>query len=108
VRRHLTAYLNVPVYKAFHEWLGRGEALKPMWDAWAAGDRKTAVAAVPERVMGDLIVRGSMDEIRAHVRRYLAAGIDTAFLQLSTLEPDPARKRQILLDALHALAPDTR
>src|SRR5204863_8064930 len=23
VRRHVTAYLNVPVYKAFHEWRGR-------------------------------------------------------------------------------------
>lgn len=106
VRRHVTAYLNVPVYKAFHEWLGRGEALRPMWEAWAAGDRRGAVAAVPERVLRDLIVRGSTDEIRAHVRRYLDAGIDTAFLQLSTLEPDPARKREILRTALRALAPD--
>ena len=27
----LTAYLNVPVYRAFHQWLGRGERLAPMW-----------------------------------------------------------------------------
>ncbi|TMF83737.1 MAG: LLM class F420-dependent oxidoreductase, partial [Chloroflexi bacterium] len=39
VRRHLTAYLNVPVYRAFQEWLGRGEALGPMWNAWQSGDR---------------------------------------------------------------------
>src|SRR5439155_278295 len=77
VRRHVTAYLNVPVYRAFHEWLGRAAALGPMWDAWGRGDRKGAVAAVPEKVIDDLIIRGSMDEIRAHVRRYLAAGIDT-------------------------------
>jgi probable F420-dependent oxidoreductase len=32
----VAAYLNVPVYAAFHEWLGRGEALQPMWDAWKA------------------------------------------------------------------------
>lgn len=107
VRRHVTAYLNVPVYKAFHEWLGRSAVLKPMWDAWAAGDRKGAVAAVPARVLDDLIVRGSMAEIRAHVRRYLDAGIDTAFLALSTLEQDPARKREIMLNALRALAPGT-
>ena len=108
VRRHVTAYLNVPVYKAFHEWLGRSEVLRPMWDAWAAGDRKGAVAAVPERVMRDLIVRGSMGEIRDHVLRYLDAGIDTAFLSLTTLEPDPGRKCLILLDALRALAPGAR
>lgn len=108
VRRHVTAYLNVPVYKAFHEWLGRGEALGPMWEAWRGGDRKGAVAAVPERVMNDLIVRGAMDEIRAHVVRYLDAGIDTAFLALSTGEQDPTKRREILLDAIRALAPARR
>jgi probable F420-dependent oxidoreductase len=108
VRRHVTAYLNVPVYRAFQEWLGRGAALGPMWSAWQSGDRKAAVAAVPERVMNDLIIRGSMDAIRAHVQRYLDAGVDTAFLALSTLEQDPARRRAIQLDALRALAPATQ
>jgi probable F420-dependent oxidoreductase len=108
VRRHVTAYLNVPVYRAYQEWLGRGGELAPMWQAWERGDRKAAVAAVPAGVMGDLIVRGSMREIRAHVQRYLDAGIDTAFLQVSTLEPDPGRRRQVLLDALRALAPGPR
>jgi probable F420-dependent oxidoreductase len=105
VRRHVTAYLNVPVYRAFQEWLGRGAVLAPMWQAWERGDRKAALAAVPEAVMADIILRGSMAEIRAHVRRYLEAGIDTAFLQVSTLETDPARRRQVLGDAVRALAP---
>jgi len=108
VRRHVTAYLNVPVYRAFQEWLGRGETLGPMWEAWRRGDRKAAVGAVPERVMNDLIIRGSMGTIRAHVQRYLDAGVDTAFLALSTLEQDPARRRAIQLDAIRALAPATR
>jgi alkanesulfonate monooxygenase SsuD/methylene tetrahydromethanopterin reductase-like flavin-dependent oxidoreductase (luciferase family) len=105
VRRHVTAYLNVPVYRAYQEWLGRGEALGPMWQAWERGDRKAAVAAVPPGVMGDLILRGTMGEIRAHVQRYLDAGVDTAFLQVSTLHTEPGRRRQVLLDALRALAP---
>jgi probable F420-dependent oxidoreductase len=104
-RRHIAAYLNVPVYRAFHEWLGRTEVLAPMWDAWKRGDRRGAVAAVPERVVHELFIRGTADEIRDGIRRYLDAGIDTAFLSLSSLEPDPARKRQILLDALRSLAP---
>ncbi len=105
IRRHITAYLNVPVYRAFHEWLGRGEALGPMWEAWRQGDRKAAVAAVPERVMNDLIIRGPMDEIRAHVQRYFDAGIDTAFLSLSTGEQDPTKKRELVESAIRALAP---
>ena len=108
VRRHVTAYLNVPVYRAYQDWLGRAPALTAMWQAWERGDRKGAVAAVPETVMRDLIVRGSMADIRAHVQRYLDAGIDTAFLQVSTLESDPARRRQVLGDALRALAPRSR
>src|SRR5213593_717536 len=52
VRRYVTAYLNVPVYRAFQEWLGRGEALGPMWSAWQRGDRRAAVAAVPEQEIG--------------------------------------------------------
>lgn len=108
VRRHVTAYLNVPVYRAFQEWLGRAEALEPMWEAWRTGDRRAAVSAVPEKVMNDLIIRGSMDEMRAHVDRYLDAGIDTAFLAISTVEQDPARRRAILLDATRALGPTLR
>ena len=52
--------------------------------------------------------RGSMDEIRAGVRRYLDAGIDTAFLQLQSSEPDPAKRREILRAATRALAPGFR
>jgi probable F420-dependent oxidoreductase len=105
VRRHITTYLNVPVYRAFHEWLGRTEALTPMWQAWERGDRKAAVAAIPTQVISDLIIRGSMAEMRAHVQRYLDAGIDTAFLSLSTVEADADRKRDTLLSAMRALAP---
>jgi probable F420-dependent oxidoreductase len=105
VRRQVTAYLNVPVYRAFHEWLGRGQALGPMWHAWERGDRKAAVEAVPDDVVDDLIIRGTMADIRAHVRRYLDAGVDTAFLSLSTQETDPERRRAALVDAVRALAP---
>jgi probable F420-dependent oxidoreductase len=47
----IAAYLNVPVYAEFHRWLGRGEALQGMWDAWSAGDRKAALAAIPDEVV---------------------------------------------------------
>ena len=58
-RRSIAAYLNVPVYPAFHEWLGRGEVLQPMRDAWRAGDRAAATVAIPDDVVDQLIVHGS-------------------------------------------------
>jgi probable F420-dependent oxidoreductase len=76
----VAAYLNVPVYAAFHEWLGRGDLLKPMWDAWKAGDRKTATAAIPDEVVDQLIVHGSPDACREHIQRYIDNGVTTAAL----------------------------
>ena len=74
-RRMITAYLNVDAYAEFHRWLGRGPALQPMWDAWAAGDRKGALAAIPDEVVDDLVVHGSVDECRAHIQRYVDHGV---------------------------------
>jgi probable F420-dependent oxidoreductase len=81
-RRALTAYLNVPVYKAFHQWLGRGERLAPMWEAWAAGDRRGALAAIPDEVVDELVVHGPPEACRERVRRYVEAGVDTPVLAL--------------------------
>jgi probable F420-dependent oxidoreductase len=105
VRRYIAAYLNVPVYRAFHVWLGRGEALGAMWQAWDHGDRRGAVAAIPEEVVGDLFIRGDAEEMRAHVRRYMEAGVDTAVLYLLTSETASERRQQVLREAMRALAP---
>jgi probable F420-dependent oxidoreductase len=76
-RRAIAAYLNVPVYAAFHEWLGRGEMLKPMWDAWKARDRAAALEAIPDELVDDLIVHGSPQQCREHLQRYVDAGVTT-------------------------------
>jgi len=74
-RRLITTYLNVPAYAEFHRWLGRGPALQPMWDAWATGDRKGALAAIPDEVVDDLVVHGSYADCRAKIRPYMENGV---------------------------------
>ncbi len=81
-RRGAAAYLNVPVYAAFHEWLGRGDRLQGMWDAWTAGDRKAAVEAIPDEVVDDLVIHGSPEECREHIERYREAGVTTPALAI--------------------------
>ena len=76
----IAAYLNVPVYAAFHEWLGRGPQLQGMWDAWRAGDRAAALAAIPDEVVDQLIVHGSYAQCRAHIQRYIDNGVTTPAL----------------------------
>ena len=91
----IAAYLNVPVYAAFHEWVGRGDDLKGMWDAWKAGDRKAATAAIPDEVVDELIVHGSPDACRAHIQRYFDNGVTTAALAVMPFGVDV---RQALRD----------
>ena len=81
-RRGAAAYLNVPVYAAFHEWLGRGDQLKGMWDAWKAGDRKAALEAIPDEIVDDLVIHGSPEECREHIERYREAGVTTPALAI--------------------------
>jgi alkanesulfonate monooxygenase SsuD/methylene tetrahydromethanopterin reductase-like flavin-dependent oxidoreductase (luciferase family) len=81
-RRAIAAYLNVPVYAAFHEWLGREPLLGGMWDAWRAGDRKGALDAIPDRVVDDLIVHGTPEACREHIQRYVENGVTTPALAL--------------------------
>jgi probable F420-dependent oxidoreductase len=92
-RRAIAAYLNVPVYAAFHDWLGRGPELKGMWDAWRAGDRKAALEAIPDRVVDDLILHGSPAACREQVLRYVENGVHTP--ALAVLYPGP-NLRQVI------------
>ena len=87
-RYAIAAYLKVPVYAEFHRWLGRGDALGAMWEAWSAGDRKAALAAIPDAVVDDLVVHGTPAECRAHIQRYFDAGVTTSSLMVLPLDPD--------------------
>ena len=96
----IAAYLNVPVYAAFHEWLGRGDALSGMWEAWRAGDRKAALAAIPDSVVDELVVHGSPAACRARIQQYFDNGVTTSSLAIMPLDPDLKH-----WDAVRALAP---
>ena len=97
-RRMISSYLTVPTYAEFHRWLGRGEALQPMWDAWAAGDRKLANEVIPDSVVDELVIHGSYEACREHVQRYLDAGVEIPTIAIVPFGID-------LKDAVEGLAP---
>lgn len=84
----IAAYLNVPVYAEFHRWLGRGPQLQGMWDAWQAGDRKAALAAIPDEVVDDIVVHGSPAQCRATIQKYFDHGVTTSSLAILALDPE--------------------
>lgn len=88
-RRMTTAYLNVPVYADFHRWLGRTDDLAEMWRLWSDGDRKGALAAVPDHVVDDLIIHGPPESCREQVQAYVDNGVTTPMLSLVPAGQDP-------------------
>jgi probable F420-dependent oxidoreductase len=76
-RRLVTGYMTVPAYAAFHDWLGRGELLKPMQEKWTAGDRRGASEAIPDEVVDDLVIHGDLESCKERVDAYRTAGLDT-------------------------------
>jgi probable F420-dependent oxidoreductase len=98
-RRVLAAYLTVPVYTAFHQWLGRGDVIAPMLTAWEAGDRRGALEAIPDSLVDDLVIHGPAEYCRERVAAYHATGLDTPVIAIL---PTPGIN---LADALAKLAP---
>lgn len=81
-RRLVAGYLNVPVYRAFHEELGRGDELAPMWKLWAEGERAAALEAIPDHVVDSLVLHGRPEEIGERVEEYAVQGVDVPVIQL--------------------------
>ena len=98
-RRLIAAYLNVPVYAAFHDWLGRGPLLAGMWEAWKMDDRKAALAAIPDQVVDELVIHGSPPEVRNQISAYVEHGVTTPVLALMAFGGLDARQ------AIRDLAP---
>jgi alkanesulfonate monooxygenase SsuD/methylene tetrahydromethanopterin reductase-like flavin-dependent oxidoreductase (luciferase family) len=104
-RRMIAAYLNVPVYAAFHEWLGRADALRPMWEAWNAGDRKAATAAIPRQAIDDLLIFGDAETCRRKIQAYVDHGVTTPVLSFIAVAPDAEQRAEQSLAMMRALAP---
>jgi probable F420-dependent oxidoreductase len=95
-RRLMTAYLNVDVYAGFHAWLGRGEALTPMWEAWKAGDRKKALEVIPTETIDELFLHGSPEECWAGVQRYIDNGVTTPVIEVHPFGVDRHEGRRLM------------
>jgi probable F420-dependent oxidoreductase len=97
-RRMISSYLTVNAYAEFHRWLGRGDALAPMWDAWAEGNRKLANEVIPDAVVDELVIHGPYEACREHVQRYIDAGVEVPTIAIIPFGVD-------LEEAVEGLAP---
>jgi probable F420-dependent oxidoreductase len=79
-RTLFSQYGSVPVYTAFYRWLGWGERLDPMVEAYASGDRARAVELAPQELVEEIFLFGSIGEIKDKLTAFTEGGITSAVL----------------------------
>lgn len=87
LRRVLVGYCQANTYIQGFRRFGYGDILNEVHAYWKAGDRTGAEAAIPESMVEDLYVFGAPDECRAHIDRFIKAG-----LQLPVIAAPPSSR----------------
>ena len=70
-----SSYVTVPVYAAFFRWLGYGDQIEEMVNAWEAKDRQAAAAAAPWELIEDVFIFGEPEQMRERLEAFVEAGI---------------------------------
>ena len=95
------AYATVPVYERFFRWLGHGEAIDEMVEAWRAKDRERALAAAPWELIEEIFILGEPEQMRARLDRFVEGGITLPILT-------PITRPDAVVDLVEALGPAAR
>lgn len=93
-----SSYITVPVYEKFYRWLGHGERIDAMVEAWNAKDRQRAAAEAPWELIEDTFIFGSPGEMKERLAAYAEGGITLPVITPITT-PDRAA------ELIEALAP---
>lgn len=93
-----SSYITVPVYTEFYRWLGYGEQIEPMVEAWQAGDRQAAAAAAPCEAIEDMFIFGTPEQMKERLGEFVAGGITLPILT-------PIVPPESLGETIEALAP---
>jgi probable F420-dependent oxidoreductase len=91
-----SSYITVPVYEAFYRWLGYGDRIDEMVEAWNARDREKAAAAAPWDLIEEMFIFGSTEQMRERLEAFVEGGITLPVITPITT-PD---KLGELIDAL--------
>jgi alkanesulfonate monooxygenase SsuD/methylene tetrahydromethanopterin reductase-like flavin-dependent oxidoreductase (luciferase family) len=103
-RRAIAGYMTTPVYGPFQRWLGRGDALRPMQEAWDAGDRQKATELVPDDVIQDLFVMGTPQQCIDKIEAYAEAGVTVPVLAFLPTALDPKEMGARNIEVMRQLA----
>jgi probable F420-dependent oxidoreductase len=104
LRRELTGYLTVPQYNKFFQWIGYENEARTAITAWNAGDRKRALASVPDSMIESIFVFGAPERWARRLKDYEKAGITSTALQFVSYAAAPEEKRARIMRAMESLS----
>jgi probable F420-dependent oxidoreductase len=70
-----SSYITVPVYENFYRWLGYGEKIDPMVEAWNAKDRQKAAEEAPWDLIEEMFIFGEPRQMKERLDAFVAGGI---------------------------------
>ncbi|HKH23000.1 MAG TPA: LLM class F420-dependent oxidoreductase [Solirubrobacterales bacterium] len=70
-----SSYITVPVYEAFYRWLGYGEKIDEMVEAWNAKDRQKAAELAPWGLIEEMFIFGEPEQMKERLRAFVEGGI---------------------------------
>jgi probable F420-dependent oxidoreductase len=91
-----SSYITVPVYENFYRWLGYGEKIDAMVEAWNAKDRQKAAEEAPWDLIEEMFIFGEPAQMKARLEAFVEGGIT---LPVITPITTPERLGE-LIDAL--------
>jgi probable F420-dependent oxidoreductase len=70
-----SSYITVPVYEAFYRWLGYGDRIDEMVEAWNAKDRQKAAAAAPWELIEEMFIFGTPAQMKERLQAFVEGGV---------------------------------
>jgi probable F420-dependent oxidoreductase len=70
-----SSYITVPVYEAFYRWLGYGEKIDAMVEAWNAKDRQKAAEEAPWDLIEEMFIFGKPAQMKDRLNAFVEGGI---------------------------------
>ena len=70
-----SSYITVPVYEAFYRWLGYGDKIDEMVEAWNARDRQKAAEAAPWDLIEEMFIFGEPEQMKERLGAFVEGGI---------------------------------
>ena len=70
-----SSYITVPVYENFYRWLGYGERIEAMVEAWNAKDRQKAAELAPWEQHEEMFIFGEPARMKERLQAFVDGGI---------------------------------